>query len=190
VSALRIFLLAAACGALAACAANRDAPPEPAPTASAPLPVKHGPSSDHVWLVEMLTQRLELSALLAWAAFDGTDRDEELSRARFLALTEQAGRAGLPPAAAAAFFAQQNDAAETWQKILFRRWADPKRRPAAPPPSVETLCSQVDAVDLQIIATLLRLGHFPKGKEFRVFAIERFKERGIPRAVARCAASF
>jgi len=187
---MRALLLSATLAACAACAGTRTgSPPGSIGPAPAPRPTRPGPSSDQVWLVEMLTQRLELSAALAWSVFEGTDRDGELARARFLALVEQAARASLPPEPAAAFFGQQNRAAEAWQKLLFRRWADPRRRPAAPAPPGESIRSQMDAVDFQIIATLLRLGNFPQGKELRAFAIKRFKERGIPRTVATSAAA-
>ncbi len=166
--------------------------PPPVPPAPPPLQKRRGfvASPDMTWLGEMLTQRLELARAAAWTRFaSGVPiPDDETASAHLMALVEPAVRIGMPRDEATAFYMAQLQAADAWELKLRRKWK--KRPPSSLALSIERILRpQVEAVDAQILATLIRLRGLPRGKPFHHYLVEQFQRRGIPKPVARIAAA-
>lgn len=200
---VRLLLPALCLVLLAACIGPRprilvDDPPkaEPDPT---PKPLRQtppqstpppGPSSDEVWLTEMLIQRLELTAALAWTRFSlASDQDSLAVQAQKSALREQIARTGLPPDLVGPLMDAQLDAAASYTDFLHKQWATPRKRPRNQPPAESSIQIQIDAVDLQILATLARLRGIPTGRHMVSFTREKLRARGIPRRTADLASA-
>lgn len=149
-------------------------------------------SSDLLWLSEMLSQRLTISQSIAWSRFAaGQDWPNPEEAAGDLAvLVEQCRRLGLPAPQARAFFEIQQQAAAEQEIRLFRQWNKKTDLPATSPLSIEkTLRPQLEAVDVQIIATLTRLKGFPQGREVKNFFQKQLEKRGFKPSVVRTAVS-
>lgn len=176
-------------GLLAAGCAGPKAPEGP-PTAR---PTKgFVASSDLFWLSEMLSQRLTISQSIAWSRFSsGRDwPDPEEAAGDLAVLVEQCRRLGLPPSEAKAFFEIQQQAAAEQEIRLYRKWKKKTDLPDTSALSINgTLRPQLEAVDLQIIATLVRLQGFPQGKELRKFFQIQLENRGFMSSVVRTAVS-
>lgn len=160
----------------------REEKPAPAPTPERARAVLL-PRSDEAWLVEMLIQRLELSTAIA--LLSATPADPALVQARLVAIVEEAGRAGLPRDAAQTVFAAQMAAASIEARDAKKR--QPAIGGAYAAAMLPTLEAQREAVDSQIIATLLRLRNLPGGRMFKDYARKEFEQRGIDRRAARAA---
>lgn len=138
------------------------------------------PSSDEVWLVEVLIQRLEIAAALEW--IDPQPDDPRKIQADLLSVVEEARRLGVPESTARVVFAAQFAAADLQKRELHDR---PGTR-QAPRPDVrfeKALRDQLSAVNSQIIATLIRLGRIPTGNSFLRFARDEFDRREIRKPV-------
>ena len=147
-------------------------------------------SSDLLWLSEMLAQRLTISQGIAWSRFSaGQDWPNPEEAAGDLAvLVEQCRRLGLPPQEARAFFEIQQQAAAEQEIRLFRQWNKKTGLPDTSPLSIGgTLRPQLEAVDVQIIATLIRLQGFPQGREAQKFFQKHLEKRGFKPSVVRTA---
>ncbi|MEX1119078.1 MAG: hypothetical protein WEB60_09815 [Terrimicrobiaceae bacterium] len=164
--------------------------PEGPPTAR---PVKgFVASSDLFWLSEMLSQRLTISQSIAWSRFSvGQDwPDPEMAAGDLAVLVEQCRRLGLPPAEAKTFFAIQQQAAAEQEIRLHRQWNKKAGLPGTAPLSIDgTLGPQLETVDLQMIATLVRLQGFPQGKEVKSFFHKQLEKRDFKPSVIRTAVS-
>jgi len=151
-----------------------------------PTPVPRGdlPSSDEVWLVEMLIQRLEISAALFWT--DPKPADPAAEQANLQATIEEARRIGLPPSLSRRVFSAQVAAANLQGRELEKELRkDPQRQ--RPIFFKTALRNQLGAVDTQIMATLRRLKRVPAEKRFLEFARDSFSEREISKKVTRLA---
>ncbi len=149
-------------------------------------------SSDLIWLSEMLSQRLTISQSIAWSRFSaGQDwPDPEEAAGDLAVLVEQCRRLGLPPSEAKTFFGIQQQAAAEQEIRLYRQWNKKSDLPNTSPLSIDgTLRPQLEAVDLQIIATLVRLKGFPRGKELRNFFEKQLEKRGFKPSVIHTAVS-
>jgi hypothetical protein len=149
-------------------------------------------SSDLIWLSEMVSQRLTVSEAISWSRFSaGQDWPNPEEAAGDLAvLVEQCRRLGLPPTEARAFFEIQQQAAAEQEIRLFREWNKKANLPETPPLSIHgNLEPQLEAVDVQIIATLVRLQGFPQGKEVKKFFQKHLEKRGFKPSVVRTAVS-
>lgn len=164
-------------------------PPEPVrtPPPRKEAPPSWRPSSDEVWLVEMIAQRLEVAMAAAhgrvvWSLPEPSSQDD---LARLAAFAELASRAGLPPGPPRAFYAAQVEAAqlaaEDVRTALARR-KDSGRATLAPASADRLL----DALDTQMIATLyrMRMRTSTLGPQLQDFAREKLLERGIPKNAA------
>ena len=163
--------------------------PPPAPTPQPTPPMKIGPSSDEVWLVEMMAQRLELAALEAWSIPDDPATFEQRAVVQSHALTVQWKRLGLPDEATSAFFNAQFEAAAQYRDLLRRMWKNPRKRPSVPPVDPIQIDRRRDAIDLQILATFRRMGGIPYGRDLHRFTIKTLIERGFKNPVAKTAAA-
>ncbi len=167
--------------------------PKPPPTSQNPRPTKgFVASSDLLWLGEMLSQRLTISQSIAWSRFSaGRDwPDPEEAAGDLAVLVEQCRRLGLPSSEAKIFFGIQQHAAAEQEIRLYRLWNKKTDLPGTSPLSIDqALRPQLEAVDLQIIATLVRLQGFPQGKELRSFFQKQLEKRGFKPSVIRTAVS-
>lgn len=152
--------------------------PEPKPTPTPTQLPRYPLSSDEVWLIEMLIQRLELSAAISSIRRNGTDSETDIGE--LAATMEQAARFGLARDLSQTVFSAQTAAAAKQSLILGKTNA----YPAAIPNLLPALLLQRDAVDRQIAATLLRMKRLPSGKSFNDVAATTFEKRGIHRQVA------
>jgi len=167
---------------------GNPAAPEGAPTPAPAKPAKPEPtpprkpvSSDEVWLVEMLIQRLEIAAAISAALPAPADPENETGE--LTAASELASRFGLPQVVATPVFSAQMAAAARQDALLRKSGGYPPGSAAFLP----ALMRQREAVDTQIIATLLRLKRVPGGKDFLRHAREAFRMRGIENPVTKIA---
>jgi hypothetical protein len=162
--------------------------PVPTPIPAPTPPPRTGPSSDEVWLVEMMAQRLEIAALEAWSLPESPSADDIRNEAYRHALVVQSSRIGLPAQPAAAFFDAQMEAAADYRDELRELWKNPRNRPTAPVLPLSTIDSRRDAIDLQILATFRRLGGIPYGRDLHKLTIKTLEERGFKKSIAKIAA--
>ncbi|GAB4175180.1 MAG: hypothetical protein Fur0032_14940 [Terrimicrobiaceae bacterium] len=108
-----------------------------------------------------------------------------MSRARLVAIVEEARRAGLPRDTAQNVFAAQMAAAAIEARDAAKN--PPKISGNYAAALIKNLGAQLEAVDSQIINSLLRLRNLPGGRIFKDYARKEFQKRGINKRATRTA---
>ncbi|MFV0337951.1 MAG: hypothetical protein ACK5LK_06870 [Chthoniobacterales bacterium] len=148
------------------------------------------PSSSQAWLVELMTQRLELRANESWQRFnqDHLSFDslgEAQQMADLVALSEKSDVRGVN---IEEFFKAQNAASASLEAWLFKNWAAGKELPNVSPellvPDAE---QQLAAVNASIVATLAETGDTIYSSEYQKWARQRLIARNIRPEAAKLA---
>ncbi|MCX7868439.1 MAG: hypothetical protein N2322_00665 [Terrimicrobiaceae bacterium] len=179
--------------ALLEAGAVSHSPPEPKPATPARAaeevrPPRWLPSSDEVWLLEMIAQRLEIAMAAARGREVWGISPPAAAAARGALFAELAARAGLAPGPARFFYAAQERAAAEAERVAARAAGRDVRagKTVLAPAAASAL---MDAVEAQMVATLLRLGGIPSDDRLVRFGRERLAARGVPSRAARIALS-
>ena len=148
------------------------------------------PTSDQIWLVELMSQRLQLAPAVAWTKYQaGSPVLDPEREAEVLANVVILGASlGLPQNQSEPFFIAQMEASRAVQTFYFNRWDRGKNLPQAPPVSLAwVIRPQIDVINAGMVTTLVRLAGKANEPGFARYAEKKLRERRFPREAVTAA---
>jgi len=154
--------------------------------------IRFTPSSDQVWMVELMAQRLELSSEVAWAKFvSGAPVHDPVRESQILEQMVAVGREmGLSKSEVETFFESQMAASRQVQEDWVSRWNAGRDRPSRQPTDLATsIRPRINIINGSMLVSLSKLGNNMRSPGYQAFAIRKLEERGFNRRVAQMATS-